>query len=63
MIIKITINNNIINNIYNGKGEKRETYKSNKRKTNQTKKNKKIKVQSNNVIGYGPNNAYVNFEE
>ena len=64
MIIITTINNNIINNIYNGKGEKREIYKSNKRKTKQTKKNKKIKVQSNNVIiRYDPNNVYVNFEE
>ena len=65
MITITTINNNIINNIYNGKGEKREkieTYKNNKRKTNQTKKNKKIEVQSNNVIiRYDPNNVYVNF--
>ena len=40
----IYIDNNIINNICNGKGEKREKReicKNNKRKTNQTKKNKK----------------------
>ena len=64
MIIITTINNNVINNIYNGKGEKRETYKVIKEKQIKPKRIKKIKVQSNNVIiRYDPNNVYVNFLE
>ena len=48
--------------MYNGKSQKRETYKNNKRKTNQTKRIKKIKVQNNNVIiHYDPNNIVLDF--